>query len=719
MTKKVMPILRSLPVSETLILPPRADLLPKIESGELDHLDFTARVYRADTKNHNPYVFQAKDLDGFAASFEGQPFLRNHDTYDIDARDGTIIDSALEGSAFRQTVRLTTRRGMTDFVEGKIDRFSIGWFYDDVLCSICNQSWFDSACTHWPGRTYKIGETKTEKQCQLIFVNPKGKETSAVNTPAVEGTGIDSLSRRGLHEYKLEVIGVSDRRSPRAPRVATLLKGVLNMDPDEVTTQSAEERAALELQGAGETIAELRAQQEESNQILLAQCTSLLDSALAASKLPAASQKAVRKPFEAMLNEGKPFKATALQEAITEKREELAALSDGSTIQGPGRPQFSGMIGSAEQFRLAVEDLLGVERSDADKNIRVHRLTGIREAYLLATGDQEFMGGYHPDFALVTANFPAIVANIQNKMLLAAWDQIRPVYGWWERIVTVEHFTNLNDVTWLKTGTIAALPTVAERASYGELPIGDSKETSVWEKFGGYVPLTIEAVLRDDVRAFRRMPREVALAGMRNVSEQVAAIFTDNSGAGPTLADGGALFNSTAVTTAGGHKNLLTTAIGTDFVAWDAAAAAVYNQPLLVQNSTGYYGTGKKVGIEPKYGLFPRALKAQAEALFIPRWASAVESIASAGGPTHAGYVSPITVPEWTDATDWAAVVDPLLEPGIMIGEIFGVKPQIFSASSEMDPAMFANDESRIKVRQFLAVGVADFRPLHKNNVAG
>jgi hypothetical protein len=53
-----------------------------------------------------------------------------------------------------------------------------------------------------------------------------------------------------------------------------------------------------------------------------------------------------------------------------------------------------------------------------------------------------------------------------------------------------------------------------------------------------------------------------------------------------------------------------------------------------------------------------------------------------------------------------------------MIGEIFGVKPQIFSASSELDPAMFANDESRLKVRQFLNVGVADFRPLHKSNVA-
>lgn len=211
------------------------------------------------------------------------------------------------------------------------------------------------------------------------------------------------------------------------------------------------------------------------------------------------------------------------------------------------------------------------------------------------------------------------------------------------------------------------------------------------------------------------------MAGMRNISEQIAEIFTTASGAGPTLQDTGALFNATAVTTAGGHANLLTTALGTNFDAWDAIATAVYNQPLLVKNATGYYGTGKKMGIEPRYILVPRALKAAAESLFIPRWASAntAQVVPTKGGHSYAGFVEPITVPEWTDATDYAAVVDPALVPGIMLGEIFGVKPQIFSASSETDPAMFANDESRIKVRQFLSVGVADFRPLHKSNVGG
>ena len=484
---------------------------------------------------------------------------------------------------------------------------------------------------------------------------------------------------------------------------------------EQSATLTEQQTAALELQGANEIIADLQEKQKQANALQIEQCRTLLDSSLAVSKLPAASQKALRKPFDTMLAEGKPFLATQLQEAIKEKREELAALSDASSIAGPAR--ISNMVNSEDQFRIAMTDLLGAERDEADKGTKVHRLTGIREAYLMATGDQSFIGGFFRDFALVTANFPGIVANIQNKMLLAAWKDFEQHYGWWKKIATVEHFNNLNDVAWIRTGTIASLPTVAERGEYTELTIGDNKETDSFDKYGGYIPLTIEAVLRDDIRAFRRMPREIALAGIRNISEQVAAIFTTNSAAGPTLADTGALFNSTAVTTAGGHANLLTTALGTDYVAWNAVAKAVFDQPLLVKNATGYYGTGKKIAIDPSYVLVPRALKNQAEALFLPRWEAQAQNVATVS-PSWGGRVEVLTVPEWTDATDWAAAVDPKLMPGIMIGEIFGVEPQIFSASSEIDPAMFANDESRIKVRQFLAVGVADFRPLHKSNVA-
>ena len=77
-----------------------------------------------------------------------------------------------------------------------------------------------------------------------------------------------------------------------------------------------------------------------------------------------------------------------------------------------------------------------------------------------------------------------------------------------------------------------------------------------------------------------------------------------------------------------------------------------------------------------------------------------------------------VTVPEWTDANNWAAVCDPLLAPAIYVGERFGIMPEIFIAGDELSPAVFMNDEHRLKVRHFLAVWVNDVRPLHKSNVA-
>jgi hypothetical protein len=338
------------------------------------------------------------------------------------------------------------------------------------------------------------------------------------------------------------------------------------------------------------------------------------------------------------------------------------------------------------------------------------------------TGDRDFVGGYFPDrvqFQHTAANFPGLVANSLNKALAREWDRLgRAGYDWWTKIATVEHFNTVNDITWMLFGTVGSLPAVSEGAEYTELKIGDSAETSSFIKRGGYVGITLEAMDKDNTRKLRAIPRELANAGLREISAAVAAIFTAASGAGPTMADTGALFNATAQTTKGGHKNLLTTALGADFTAWDAVAAAMFNQPMLIAGEAGYYGAGKVCAVEPRYCLVPRALKAAAEALFIPRWASTIDAaVAVKGGPSYGAYVQPLTVPEWSDANDWAAVADPAIMPGIMIGERFGLMPQIFVAGNESDPAMFSNDESRIKVRHLIAVGVADYRPLHKSNV--
>jgi hypothetical protein len=463
--------------------------------------------------------------------------------------------------------------------------------------------------------------------------------------------------------------------------------------------------------------AAITAEAEASRSMRIAIGNQLLETTLSNCELGAPAQTALRQQFE-----NKVYTPAQLTAAVKGYTDAIAEATAGKEIVGPHR--VSAMFDSGDQLQAAIDDLIGAPREKGAEDLKVAKFNGVKEAYIHLTGDRDFVGGYFKDrvqFQATTATFPGLVANALNKALVREWAALgRAGYDWWTKIVTIEHFQTVNDIKWLIFGTVASLPTVAEGGEYTELKIGDGYESSSFVKKGGYVGITLEALDRDDTRKLRQIPRELANAGLREISALVAAIFTDNSATGPTLTDTGALFNNTAVTTKGGHANLLTTALGTDFAQWDTIASAMFNQPMLVANETGYYGTGKKMAVEPKYCLVPRALKAQAEALFIPRWATVGVLGAAAelkGGVTFGGYVEPITVPEWTDASDYAAVADPAIMPGIMVGERFGVVPQIFVAGSETDPAMFSNDESRIKVRHLIAVGVADFRPLHKENV--
>ncbi len=355
------------------------------------------------------------------------------------------------------------------------------------------------------------------------------------------------------------------------------------------------------------------AQEAETARAVRAQmCGYLLDSALAAARLPAPAAERVRKQFA-----GKVFEPGELNSAIEDARRLVSELTAGSVAQGPGR--IGGMWSSEDRLQMAVNDLFGIEREKGQENVRVERLSGIRELYLGLTGDYDLHGGYYAGRAgfATTADFTGLVKNALNKLVANQWQVLgKAGYDWWQDIVTVEHCTSLNDITGILVGTVGDLPSVAEGAEYTELAIGDSPEVGTFTKYGGYIPLTLELIDRDETRKLREYPRQLANAGIRKVSSLVAAIFTANSGTGPTLADGGALFNANAATGAGGHANLLTTALSAS--QWEVVSTAVYNQPMLVKNETGLYGSGPKMAINPRFLLVPRALELAAMKILYP-----------------------------------------------------------------------------------------------------
>ena len=73
------------------------------------------------------------------------------------------------------------------------------------------------------------------------------------------------------------------------------------------------------------------------------------------------------------------------------------------------------------------------------------------------------------------------------------------------------------EITGILVGTVGSLPTVAEGAAYTELKVGDCPETASFTKYGGYIPLSLELIDRDETHKLRAYPRELATAGMRKI----------------------------------------------------------------------------------------------------------------------------------------------------------------------------------------------------------
>jgi hypothetical protein len=203
---------------------------------------------------------------------------------------------------------------------------------------------------------------------------------------------------------------------------------------------------------------------------------------------------------------------------------------------------------------------------------------------------------------------------------------------------------------------------------------------------------------RDDVGAVRALPGKLGLAANRTLSAAIAEVFTKNGGAGPLLTDGDNLFHAN-------HSNVGSG--GLSATTWDAAVQAIYKQQEL--------NASKRLGLRPRYCLVPIELEKTALDIFTTDLQPGVGTNDPA---IRRSSQNVITVPEWTDADDWAAACDPLDLEGVCVGYRYGRSPELFVADNPLMGSMFTNDEMRIKVRFVYTVGVADYRGLYKANVS-
>lgn len=771
----------------TLAADERKELIKQVKSGDLNELEFDAIAFVAKYPNSNYLRFYDKDLPALATSFGGQPFLRNHDVRDIGSRDGTILTGEMIGKELHQRVRLTTERGMLDFLQGRIDRFSIGWYFDDIDCSICESRWME--CNHWPGHHYKgPGKDDPEQTCELIFVNPSGKETSAVNAPAVKGTrvlgeqGADDLA--SLIQAKEQYLkGEANRLEEAVPPVAAtppVAEQSTPSDPEPDPSQLAPpentqeepqmdttETQDPELTNAAPSVAHVvipepvtipvttapttgyvglnvsnptstltvatAPAQNRDNMVIIPPATQVapapiapqldaqtqvwmaamretaITGMLANSGLPPAAQNVVR------LAVGDATDPARVQQLIEAQRQAYATQLDAQIVHGikptQGASRINGMTSDMDKFKTALYALLNNERPASG----LKPLSGIKEAYVLASGDWEMTGRFKGESAqlanITSSALPDMMAEWMNQKVVTIWQSYDQ---WYRQFCDIQNFSSLRDPHWIKIGGIGELSTVGEGAAYTEKEWIAESETTGWTKKGNWIGVTIEALDRDMTGYVQQLPKALVQGAWLTISKDFTRRLKATNGAGygyQMQSDSKALFHAD-------HHNLGNSALS--WLSWEATRLAMARQTDL--------GTGEVLGglTLPATIMIPRHLENTAiEILATER------SLGNGNNNVNPLAMRGEGIQQRIDAArkmlvvndflgtsnDWFAFADQQRFPLFGLGFRWGESPEIFSVADPTSGMMFTNDVMPVKIRWYYSLGAIDYKGMYYQKV--
>jgi hypothetical protein len=335
----------------------------------------------------------------------------------------------------------------------------------------------------------------------------------------------------------------------------------------------------------------------------------------------------------------------------------------------------------------------------------------IRKVYIDLTGDDGMTGKLQTsgrlvesgliESAIISTTFAKLTAEVFNKRLMAEYRL--PGLDDWRKIVSATPPANdFRDGKIVMVGGYANLPVVAEAGPYTAL--AEAAEADVTQpkvvKYGGTEDLTLEAIANDDVRAFRRIPANMARAAKRTLRKGVWDVLATNA----TYGDGGGL----ALFHASHGGNLGATALSEATI--KAARQVMLKQADLAQGS-------ERLGIAPRFLCYPVDLDDTVQTIL------GTDKVLGSGNNDlnviRRYGLEPVMVDYWTDANNWFLVADPAQYDTIEVRFFQGREdPEMFLQDEPTVGDNFAKDALTYKIRHIWAITLVDYRPFYGAIVA-
>jgi hypothetical protein len=130
--------------------------------------------------------------------------------------------------------------------------------------------------------------------------------------------------------------------------------------------------------------------------------------------------------------------------------------------------------------------------------------------------------------AMGTDDFDNLFGQVIDRALLGRYRETPAVYREFCRIATVNDFRTVH--RYYLDGSEARLATVLENAEYPQSNLSDGVYSYQVAKYGRRVPFSWEAIINDDLQAFRDVPDRLARAARRTESFFATGLYVDSSG---------------------------------------------------------------------------------------------------------------------------------------------------------------------------------------------
>lgn len=187
--------------------------------------------------------------------------------------------------------------------------------------------------------------------------------------------------------------------------------------------------------------------------------------------------------------------------------------------------------------------------------------------------------------ALSTSDFPNILANVANKSVAIGFGAARQTWRLWAKAGNLPDFKASKRVR-LSDAPEMTLNMPGEEIDQGI--ISDNGEEMTLKTYARKLVITRQALINDDAMLFNNLFRAFGNRAGNQLEAAAYGVLTGNA----AMSDSGTLFNTTAVTTPGGHAN-------------QACSGALISSSTV---NTGMIAMGKQVGeqgtilsLQPRY----------------------------------------------------------------------------------------------------------------------